>query len=178
MCVCKLTNIVPDNGLSPDRRQAIIWINAGILLIRAPGTKFSEILSEIHKFTFKKMHLKISPAKWRPFCLGLNVAMLDAGWIHTASLWGVRVRIWFPIFVIAVFINHYVIWIHIKIGCIYVTHNCGRIECPKIVLRHVLYQSTKHNFTKILMKTRENSTQSVGNIPPLPPDIYSQAFST
>ena len=54
-------------------RQAIIWTNAGILLIRTLGTNFSEILSEIHAFSFKKMHLKMSSAKWRPFCLGLNV---------------------------------------------------------------------------------------------------------
>ena len=73
ICVSKLTIIVPDNGLSPDRRHAIIWNNAGILLIRSSGTNFSEILSEIHIFSFKKMHLKMSSAKWRPFCLGLNV---------------------------------------------------------------------------------------------------------
>ena len=73
ICVIKLTIIVPDNGLSPDRRQAIIWINAGIMLIRTPGTNFSEIVSKIHIFSFEKMHLKISSAKLRPFCLGLNV---------------------------------------------------------------------------------------------------------
>ena len=73
ICVSKLTIIVPDNGLSPDRRQAIIWTNAEILLIWTSGTNFSEILSEIHIFSFKKMHLKISCAKRRPFCLGLNV---------------------------------------------------------------------------------------------------------
>ena len=32
ICVGNLTIIGPDNGLSPDRRQAIIWTNAGILL--------------------------------------------------------------------------------------------------------------------------------------------------
>ena len=37
-----------DNGLSPDWRQTIIGINAGILLIRPSGTNFSEILIEIH----------------------------------------------------------------------------------------------------------------------------------
>ena len=46
--VSELTVIVPDNGLSPDRHQAIIWTNTGILLIRTLGTNFSEILSEIH----------------------------------------------------------------------------------------------------------------------------------
>ena len=33
MCVSKATIIDSDNGLSPDRHQAIIWTNAGILLI-------------------------------------------------------------------------------------------------------------------------------------------------
>ena len=28
-------------------------------------------LTKIHTFSFKKMHLKISSVKWRPFCLGL-----------------------------------------------------------------------------------------------------------
>ena len=73
ICVSKLTIIASDNGLPPLRRQAIIWTNAGMLLIGTLGTKFSEILSKIHTFSFKKMHLKTSSAKWRPFCLGLNV---------------------------------------------------------------------------------------------------------
>ena len=47
ICVSKLTIIAYDNGLSPGRRQAIIWTNAGILLIRPLGTNFSEILIEI-----------------------------------------------------------------------------------------------------------------------------------
>ena len=69
----KLTIIGSDNGLSPGRRQAIIWTNAGILLIGPIRMNFSEILSEIHSFSFKKMHLKMSSAKWRPFCFGLSV---------------------------------------------------------------------------------------------------------
>ena len=62
-----------DSGLSPGRHKAIIRTNAGILLIQNLGTSFSEILSKIHTFSFKKMHLKISSEKWRPFCLSLNV---------------------------------------------------------------------------------------------------------
>ena len=73
ICVGKLTIIGSDNGLSPDRRQAIIWTNAGILLIGPLGTNFSEISSEIHTFSFKKKRLNKSSAKWRPFYLGLNV---------------------------------------------------------------------------------------------------------
>ena len=44
ICVSKQTIIGSDNGLSPGRRQAIIWTNAGILLIGTLGTNFSEIL--------------------------------------------------------------------------------------------------------------------------------------
>ena len=72
ICVGNLTIIGSDNGLSPGRRQAIIWTNAGILLIQTLGTNFSEILGEIHPFSFSKMHLKMSSAKWRLFGLGLN----------------------------------------------------------------------------------------------------------
>ena len=72
-CVSKLTITDSDNGLSPGRRQAIIWTNAGILLIGPLGKNFSEILIEIYTFSFKKIHLKVSSGKWRPSCLGLNV---------------------------------------------------------------------------------------------------------
>ena len=73
ICVGKPITIGSDSGLSPERRQAIIWINAGILLIGPLGTNFSEILTGIQTFSFKKIHLKMSSGKWRPFCLGLNV---------------------------------------------------------------------------------------------------------
>ena len=76
------TIIGPDNGLSPCRRQAIIWTNAGILLIGPRGTNFSEIIIGIETFSFKKMHLKMSSAKWRPFCLGLNVLINQMFWLY------------------------------------------------------------------------------------------------
>ena len=72
ICVSKLTIIGSDNGLSPDRRQAIIRTNAGIWLIGPFGTNFSEILIEILTFSFEKMCLKVSSVKRRPFCLSLN----------------------------------------------------------------------------------------------------------
>ena len=40
ICVSERTIISSDNGLSPGRRQAIIWTNAGILLIGPLGTNF------------------------------------------------------------------------------------------------------------------------------------------
>ena len=67
ICVNKLTIIGSDNGLSPDRRQAIILTNAGLLLIGPLGTYFREILIEILTFSFKKIHLKMSSAKLRSF---------------------------------------------------------------------------------------------------------------
>ena len=73
ICVDNLNTIGSDNGLSPGRRQAIICTNAGILLIGPLLTNFSEILFEIPTLSFKKMRLKVSSAKRRPFCIGLNV---------------------------------------------------------------------------------------------------------
>ena len=74
ICVSDLIIIGSDNGLSPGRRRDIIRTNAGILLIRPLGTNFSEILIKILVFSFKKMRLKASSAKRRPFCIGLNVS--------------------------------------------------------------------------------------------------------
>ena len=73
ICVGKLIIIGSDSGLSPGRRQAIIWTSAGILLIGPLRTNFSENSTEILTFSFTKMRLKMSSAKWRPFCPGLNV---------------------------------------------------------------------------------------------------------
>ena len=72
ICISKLTTIGLDNGLLPDWHQAIIWTNGGILLIRPLGTNFSEILIGILTFSFKKMRLKVSSAKWWLFCLSLK----------------------------------------------------------------------------------------------------------
>ena len=71
--VGKLTIIGSDNGVSPGRRQAIIWTNAAILLNGPLGTNFSEILIGVQTFPLKKMHLKMLSTKWHPLCLGLNV---------------------------------------------------------------------------------------------------------
>ena len=72
--VRKLTTIGSDNGLLPGRRQANIWSNVGILLIRPLGTNFSEIFTKIYTFSFKKIHLKMSSGKWQPSCFCLNLS--------------------------------------------------------------------------------------------------------
>ena len=67
--VGNLTNIGSDNGLSPGRRQAIIWSrdssNAGILLMGLIGTNFSEVSSakyqplKFHWILFQMVQLTI-----------------------------------------------------------------------------------------------------------------------
>ena len=69
----KLAIIGSDNGLSPGQCQAIIWSSAGILYIGPLGTNFSGNLIGIQATSFKKMHSKMSSAKWCHFRLGLNV---------------------------------------------------------------------------------------------------------
>ena len=52
ICVSKLTIIGSDNGLSPGRRQANIWTNAGILLFRTTA-------NDLHGFnTLKPEHIR------------------------------------------------------------------------------------------------------------------------
>ena len=91
ICVGNLIIIGQDNGLSPGRRQAIIWTNAGMLWIGPWGTNFSEILIGIHTFSSKKIHSKVSSAKCCSFRLGLNVlktrylsklASLSVSWLR------------------------------------------------------------------------------------------------
>ena len=59
ICLDNITIIGSDNGLSPGLHQAIIWTNAGILLIRPLVTNFSKILIGNQTFSFKKIHLKM-----------------------------------------------------------------------------------------------------------------------
>ena len=61
------SSISSDNGLSPDQCEAIIWTNAGILLIEHLGRNFNEIQIKIQNFSFMKMHLKMLSGKWHPF---------------------------------------------------------------------------------------------------------------
>ena len=72
MCISKIIIISSENDLSPGWCQAIIWTNAAMLLIGPLGINFSEILSEVEIISFKKMHLKMSSAKWHLFRLSLN----------------------------------------------------------------------------------------------------------
>ena len=78
MAWCQIRELGVDEimRLSPVRREAFIWTNADLLSIGPWRTYFNEILVEIQKFLLKKMHFKISSAKWWSFCLGLGVLTL------------------------------------------------------------------------------------------------------
>ena len=86
ICLSRLAIFGSDNGLLPSWRQAIIWTNAGILLIWPLGTNFSEILIEIYIFFFMNIHLKLSSGIWWPFCLGLNELKESGRILHMSQL--------------------------------------------------------------------------------------------
>ena len=74
MIVSKLTIIGSDNGLSPGRRQAIIWTNEYWNIVNwALRNKRQWSLNRNGYIFVKNMHLKTSSGKWRPICLSLNV---------------------------------------------------------------------------------------------------------
>ena len=113
--VSKLTIIGSDNGLSPGGRQSIIWTNAGILLIVPLGTIFSDIWTGIQTFSFKKMHVKMSSANWRPFCLGLNMLMI------TSDFWYHKVPTYYPstslicMSIVSKFLDHAMYFSYLKL---------------------------------------------------------------
>ena len=96
-CVSKLTIIASDNGLSPGRHQAIFWTNAGILSIGPLETNFSEILIEIHIFSFKKISLETSSAKRWPFCFRLKVLRLGRISQKSLGLWNRQLLVHLPL---------------------------------------------------------------------------------
>ena len=110
ICISKLTIIGSDNGLLPSRRQAIIWTNAGILLIRPSGTNSSEILIEIDGIliqvnAFESVVFETAAILSRPQC----VNPLIAGPTH---LW-IQIRI--HLFAIFLQYSHGSIHIHIHV---------------------------------------------------------------
>ena len=68
LCISELGWHWSLNGLLPVQRQAITWTNLDLLSIGPSGT--NKIWIEIQNFSFMKMHLKMSSAKWQPFCPG------------------------------------------------------------------------------------------------------------
>ena len=74
ICINKTTIIGSDNGLSPGRCQAIIWTNAGILLIGTLGTNNSEISNQmsflfIREIAYENVIWKMAAILFRPQCV-------------------------------------------------------------------------------------------------------------
>ena len=95
--MCQYLSIIgSDNGLATGWRQAIIWTNAGILLIGTSGTNCSEILIEILIFSFKKMHkfesgiCEMAAILSWPQCVN-GPLYSELGGVTTEDLW----NIWF-----------------------------------------------------------------------------------
>ena len=72
ICISDLTIIGSDNGLSPSWCQAIIWTNAGLLLIGPLVTNFNLNM----KTFFEENALENVGSKMAAFCLSLNVLNL------------------------------------------------------------------------------------------------------
>ena len=118
ICASKLTSIGSDNGLAPSRRQAIIWTNAGILLIGPLGTHLSEIIIEIQ---FENV-----VCEKQPFCIGLNVLIVP----HVLNVLNVVRNLRIP------YISTYspcIQWV----GCVFITADV-RLTSPMHSLTHFL----------------------------------------
>ena len=81
ICVCKLTVIGSDNGLSHERRQAIIWTNAGILLIWPLGTNFRSNINRnttifIEENACVNVVCEMNPILSRPQCVFVLCVLL------------------------------------------------------------------------------------------------------
>ena len=62
-------SIATGNGLSPERRHTITWINAELFSIVSLETNVSEIHIKLDSFSFVKAHVKMPFVKWPLFCL-------------------------------------------------------------------------------------------------------------
>ena len=93
ICASKLTIIGSDNLLSLVRRQAIIWTNDGVFLIRTIRTKFSELLGEIHTFFIQKYcigkhRLRNGGNLFRPHCVnGVSACEVTLRSMDTYTTW-------------------------------------------------------------------------------------------
>ena len=98
-----------------------------ILLIGPLGTNFSEILIEIHTFSFKKMHLKMSFSKMaavlsRPQCVTLSMCLYEL-----LTLLGTNTKL----------NSHALVWVHsssrsdeyITVKPLVNTHHITQLKC-------------------------------------------------
>ena len=93
ICVANLTIIASDNGLSPGRRQAIIWTNAGILLLRPLGTKLQWNVNRnsnifIHENAFENIFCDMASIWSRPqWVKSKSSSYIWAKFNHRLFLW-------------------------------------------------------------------------------------------
>ena len=87
ICIHNLTIIVSNNGLSPYRRQAIIWTNAWVLSIGPLETNLRELSIEIWTFSFTGMHFKMSSAMSQTICFS-SVLPCGITWRQELTHWG------------------------------------------------------------------------------------------
>ena len=103
MCIGNLAIIGSHNGLSPGQCQAIVRINAGILLIGPFGTNVSEISIEVHTFSMIEMHIKNVILKMAVICLSLGVLMmfsLPYMWLMTVFCFSsIHIRLMYDVYV-------------------------------------------------------------------------------
>ena len=84
MCIDKLTIIVSDNGLLPGQHQAIIWVNAGILLVGHLGTNLWNVNRNFYRFiqenAFENIVGKMAAILSQPQCVnGLPLTLKRLG---------------------------------------------------------------------------------------------------
>ena len=96
ICVGNLTIIGPDNGLSPGWRQAIIWTNAGILLIGPLGTNLHRnsyifIQENVFQIVVWKMAAILS---WPQCVKFLSWYLSKMGRLHQNTLWSEFNSLW------------------------------------------------------------------------------------
>ena len=80
ICVSKLTIIGSDNGLSPGRRQAIIWTNAAILWIRTIGTTSVKSLSNFISLLCPKTIRHSNTIVTTTYCLKIIPSHQTTSW--------------------------------------------------------------------------------------------------
>ena len=73
ICVSSQIFIGSDNSFSPGRRQAIIWPNAELLLIRTLGTNFSEMFNRNSNIFIQENVFENVVCEMSSICLGLDV---------------------------------------------------------------------------------------------------------
>ena len=71
MCLQIRTSLIQIMACRLSGTRAIMRTNADILSTGPSGTSFNELLIETRTFSCKKIHLKMSSANWRPFCLNV-----------------------------------------------------------------------------------------------------------